>query len=621
MNARSITKCTLRLFLAAGIFSLAMPADVSFASEPMPTYMSQQAKADWQHGQKLASRSAARTGIAIMPIDQAKFLKGQRFDFEVEVNGNNPTALNVTVNGKDAAKYFGKKPVITVHDDYTSYRIDNVSFKARGEIDIAVAANTSKGALKRHINYKVVDEKAKKKAKNVILFVGDGMSPQIKEAARILSKGIYEGRYNGHLSMENLPNMAFVTTSGYDSLVTDSANSASAYNTGHKSVVNAMGVYENRTKDPLDDPKVETIAEIVKRTKDMGVGIVSTAAITDATPAAVTAHTRRRAEQPAIAADYLAEYHRPDVILGGGAQFFLPLSTNGSKRKDEQNVIADFEKAGFQFAGNRQEMLAANDNKPLLGLFTMNHMNVYMDREFKKNPEVLKNFPDQPNLIEMTAKAIDILSKNPNGFYLMSEGACIDKQLHTMDWQRAAYDTIELDQAVAYATDWAKANGDDTLIVVIADHSHGVSLTGTYHEHDGVKGRDAVRTYAEAGWPTFADRNADGYPDDPDADVTLALQYANFPDHYENYRFQAKPTSPAITGENGKIIGNPYRAPKGARYIEGSLPSTKETQEVHSADDIVVMAGGPGSEEFHGLMDNTEIFFAIMRALGIDATK
>ena len=177
----------------------------------------------------------------------------------------------------------------------------------------------------------------------------------------------------------------------------------------------------------------------------------------------------------------------------------------------------------------------------------MSHMNVYMDREFKKNPEVLKNFPDQPNLIEMTAKAIDILSKNPNGFYLMSEGACIDKQLHTMDWQRAAYDTIELDQAVAYATDWAKANGDDTLIVVIADHSHGVSLTGTYHEHDGAKGRDAVRTYAAAGWPTFADRNADGYPDDPDADVTLALQYANFPDHYENYRFQEKPTSPAKT--------------------------------------------------------------------------
>ena len=128
MNARSMTKCTLRLFLAAGIFSLAMPADVSFASQPMPTYMSQQAKPDWQHGQKLASRSAARTGIAIMPIDQAKFLKGQR-----EVNGNNPTALNVTVNGKDAAKYFGKKPVVTVHDDYTSYRIDNVSFKARGE--------------------------------------------------------------------------------------------------------------------------------------------------------------------------------------------------------------------------------------------------------------------------------------------------------------------------------------------------------------------------------------------------------------------------------------------------------------------------------------------------------
>lgn len=103
--------------------------------------------------------------------------------------------------------------------------------------------------------------------------------------------------------------MAVITTSGYDSLVTDSANSASAYATGHKSVNNAMGVYANSTKDPFDDPKVENIIELVKRTKGMATGIVSTSNITDATPAAMLSHTRRRAEQNFIAETMTEDYH------------------------------------------------------------------------------------------------------------------------------------------------------------------------------------------------------------------------------------------------------------------------------------------------------------------------
>ena len=99
-----------------------------------------------------------------------------------------------------------------------------------------------------------------------------------------LSNGKFNDVFHG-----KMPSLALVTTSGYDSIVTDSANSMSAYMTGNKSVVNAMGVYENRTKDPLDDPKVETAAEILSRSKKMSYGMVTTAAVTDATPAAVTA--------------------------------------------------------------------------------------------------------------------------------------------------------------------------------------------------------------------------------------------------------------------------------------------------------------------------------------------
>lgn len=96
-------------------------------------------------------------------------------------------------------------------------------------------------------------------------------------------------------------------------------------------------------------------------------------------------------------------------------------------------------------------MKAAPSDKPLLGLFHTGTMNVYIDREMLKNPKVLKGFDDQPNLMDMTKKSLDILSKNPNGFFAMIEGASIDKQLHVMDWQRAAYDTIEFDKSIEYA--------------------------------------------------------------------------------------------------------------------------------------------------------------------------
>lgn len=550
--------------------------------------------------------------IKVLPIDNAKFLQGQKFDFAIEVKNGN-TAMQVKVNGQDADKFFGKGATRTMEGTTAVYRIDDVSFPKAGEIAIEV----KDGANERKASYVVTNEKSKKRAKNVILFVGDGMSLQAREVTRILSKGITEGKYNDLLNMEKLDNMALITTSGYDSIVTDSANSASAYATGHKSVVNAMGVYENCTKDPFDDPKVENIIELAKRTRGMATGIVSTANITDATPAAMLTHTRRRAEQNFIAADMLDAKHRPDVIMGGGSRHFLPLGTPGSKRKDNVNVIQSFEDLGYSFSGTKTEL----ENTPatadkILGLYQLNNMNVYVDREVTKNAKVLKGFNDQPGLVEMTQKAIDTLSKNPNGFFLMVEGACIDKQLHVLDWQRAAYDNIEMDKAVGVAQKFA-AKDNDTLIIVVADHAHGASITGTYHELDGKTGREAVRTYADAKWPTFEDRDGDGYPDNPDPSVTLAVQFANHPDCNENYKFKAVPTDPAIMGKDGKAIANPQIS---GELLRGDIPASAD-QEVHSADDIVLNAGGPGSEYFKGVMDNTEVFFGMVRALGLDGNK
>ncbi|MDR1048437.1 MAG: alkaline phosphatase, partial [Synergistaceae bacterium] len=234
-----------------------------------------------------------------------------------------------------------------------------------------------------------------------------------------------------------------------------------------------------------------------------------------------------------------------------------------------------------------------------------------------KAPDVLGSFTDQPNLMEMTAKAIELLSRNENGFFLMVEGACIDKQLHVMDWERSAYDTIEFDKAIGIAREFAAKNGD-TLILATADHSHGVSITGTYHEKDGKTGREAVRTYAAAGFPTFGDANGDGFPDNPAPDVTLALQYANHPDYYENFKFHPTPTSPAIMSGDA-AVGNVKRAPGGIFY-PGTIP-VAESQEVHAADDVPLSAAGPGADYFKGVMDNTEVFFGIVRALGIDPLR
>lgn len=550
--------------------------------------------------------------IKVLPIDNAKFVQGQIFDFAVEIK-NGSSDMNVTVNGKEASKFFGKDSVRKMEGNTAVYRIDDVSFPKAGNITIEV----KDGANERSASYTVTNEKSKKRAKNVILFVGDGMSLQARQIARILSKGITEGRYNDLLNMEKMDNVAVVTTSGYDAIVTDSANSASAYATGHKSVVNAMGVYEDCTKDPFDDPKVENIIELVKRTRGMATGIVSTSNITDATPAAMVSHTRRRAEQNFIAQSMLEDKHRPDVILGGGSRHFIPMDVPGSKRKDDVDVIKSFEDLGYSFSGTKTEL----ENTPesadkLLGLYQLDNMNVYIDRAVIKNPKVLKGFNDQPGLVEMTEKAIDTLSKNDNGFFLMVEGACVDKQLHVLDWQRAAYDNIELDKAVGVAQKFAAQN-DDTLIVVVADHAHGASITGTYHELDGKTGREAVRTYADSKWPTFEDADGDGFPDNPDPAVTLAVQFANHPDCNIDYRFKDVPTPPAIMGKDGKAIANPLT--KGEFYA-GNIPA-KADQEVHAADDVILTAQGPGADYFKGTMDNTEVFFGIVRALGIDGNK
>src|SRR6201988_169609 len=284
----------------------------------------------------LFSGSAA-VAQTIYPIDRAEILSGAQFDFKVEFPDKvDPAKLKVTVNGQDYATAFGRSGTFVEREDnkdQSALLLRDVTITAPGP----VVVEAGDGTRSRKVTWTVYDTPPRK-AKNVILLIGDGMSLSHRVAARLLSKGIAEGKTFGKLAMDDMPHMALVATAGSDSIITDSANSASAYSTGHKSAVNAMGVYADRTFDPLDDPKVETISSLVKRRHGMAVGIVTNTEIEDATPAAMVAHVRRRSEYDSIVEQFFAA--KPDVIMGGGRANFLPKSVEGGKRRDESQFFA-----------------------------------------------------------------------------------------------------------------------------------------------------------------------------------------------------------------------------------------------------------------------------------------
>jgi alkaline phosphatase len=564
---------------------------------------------------------AAGEVVRIYPSDRATFLAGQRFDLRVEAEKlpADAQSIRVTVGGRDAGVVFGREAqVVKDGEGKASFTLRGVNLKEPGDYRVVATVKAGNADATAVVDWEVRRvPQFGPRAKNVILFIADGMSLPVRTAARILSKGFQSGKSKGLLAMDEMDEFGYVMTTSLDSLATDSANAASAYATGHKTTVNAMGVYPDNTADPNDNPRVETIIELVKRVRGMATGLVTTSDITDATPAAMFAHTRRRSEAAEIINQLLRPEQRPDVIMGGGSGWFIPKSAVGSKRKDDRDVIAEFEKLGYRFTGTATELASVNaaTTDKLLGLYHLGNLNVYLDREVLKT-DVLGDFTDQPTLPAMTKKAIDLLRKNPNGFFLMVESASVDKQLHPMDWERAIYDTIEFDQAVAVGKEFAKRNGD-TLLIVVADHSHGMSITGTYHEMDGKKGREAVRVYEQSVYPTFVDRDGDGFPDSPAPEVTLAVHWANHPDYRDDYRFNILPLDPTVL-KDGKAVPNPQRDPEGELQV-GNLPLAVTT-EVHSVEDVPITSSGPGARYLRGVLDNTEVFFGMVNALGLEAT-
>jgi len=366
---------------------------------------------------------------------------------------------------------------------------------------------------------------------------------------------------------------------------------------------------------------VETIAELIKRKTRMAVGVVSDAEVQDATPAGVIAHTRRRADKPEITEQFFMS--KVDVLMGGGSAYFLPEKASGSKRKDGNDFIELFKRDGYAYAttdGEMKEQAAKAGTRKLLGLFHPDNMDGALDRHVLKQNTVSR-YPDQPDVADMTRAAIEVLSRNKDGFFLMVEAALIDKFNHPLDWERAVYDTIMLSNAVQVAKDFA-GKRNDTLIVVTPDHTHGLAIVGTVDDaKPAAEMRDRVGTYAEAGYPNYPVPDKDGYPPSVDVSRRLAIFFADFPDHYETYRPKLDGTfEPAVRDATSKqFVANEKYKSVTAQMRGGNLPHSSDVG-VHSADDAVLNAMGPGSEQFRGFMDNTEVFRVMADTLGLAPT-
>ncbi|MEQ1670678.1 MAG: alkaline phosphatase [Hyphomicrobium sp.] len=555
----------------------------------------------------------------IYPIDRAEILAGAKFDLKVEFPQAAENALKVTINGDDAERVTGARPELIRNEEeqmHSAYWLRNAEIGKAGRYEVTATTATNKTT----VVWNVYDA-PERKARNVILFVGDGLSVAHRTAARILSKGLSEGKYHGKLSIDDMPHMALVSTAGTDSVITDSANAMSAYTTGHKTCVNAIGVYCARNVNPASHPRVETLSTLAQRRHGMAVGVVTNSELTDATPAGMVAHTRRRNEMNDIVRMFYDV--KPDVMLGGGGAYFVPKGP-GSKRNDNQDYIAKFKSDGYTFASTAQTLKAAaahSETLQLLGLFNAENIDGALDLKYLKKGSVGR-YPDQPDLVDQTRAALSVLSRHPNGFLLMVESSRIDKYSHALDWERAVYDTIMLDNAVKAAKDFA-ADRNDTLIIVVPDHAHPVSLVGTFDDsRPGDTPRTKLGVYADAEFPNYPAPDAEGYPPTPDVSRRLAVMFGTYPDHC----FSGKPD---ISGEfiaakistDGKTyVRNDEHCKPGTVRLFGNLPFDAP-QGVHSGDDVILTAMGPGAEALHGQIDNTFVFRAIAGALGLAAVS
>jgi alkaline phosphatase len=333
------------------------------------------------------------------------------------------------------------------------------------------------------------------KAKNIILMIGDGMGSSQVFAAYTAQKG--------QLNMMTFPVTGFSLTQSESHYITDSGAGGTALSTGKRTYNGAIGVDMN--KQPLP-----TILEIAKQ-NGLATGIVVSCAVTHATPADFYAHQASRALDEDIAADLLKT--QPDVVIGGGYKFF-------ANRKDGRNLIEELKKAGYQFADSTADLSSYKSGK-LVALMAYGHP--------------AKITAGRGDLLPKgTQTALNILSQNKKGFFLMVEGSQIDWAGHDNDFEYNVQETIDFDKAVGIALDFAKKDGN-TLVIVTADHeTGGLALTEGNIAEGKVGGKFIIKDHTAVMVPVFA------YGPGAEAFTGVQLNTDIFKKMLDAYRFKAK---------------------------------------------------------------------------------
>lgn len=701
-------------------------------------------------GQKLADfpmHAELESGLRILPPTQTDLFAGQRFDLRIEtqIPANAPPRLvRLMVNSRDITDTFNKK-IITqgLGAESGSPQSDllfgatarNLSFDRPGRY--IVEAVVSIDGVERVIQntYDVTaapNPKAEAAANKLVFFLGDGVGLPLRTAARLVSKRIREGRV-APLAMEQMPVQGLSRTTAFDSVVTDSAPGMASLISGMKQSNNAIQVsIDNTPENALDNPRIETIFEYMKRVHGWKIGVVTDAFLVDATPAAVQAHNRARRNYLNIAQQMigyyddntelkrtgnrsLAELSTPlDVLMGGGAIHWMsqknPMLKNyyqysGGGRKDVDLLADVAPKLGYQVVHNVQELQQARDDQKLLGIFTgefrptssglgPDNLPGVLDRliahgkanirgkgandvELAMNlapPQgtdcgatVAECFRAVPMKIDMIEKAINVLNglshqgkKEETGWMLLVEQSQSDKMGHILEFERSIYEVIEMDQAIAH-TVARFANDKKAITVVTSDHAQpqtiiGVALTGdliraaqncfataarNYPVTLGSSAdldrpcdlQDAIGTFNDATFPTYEDRNRDGFPDDPDPSIKLIIEDGGRPTYSTTYLTNYVPLKPVASRKtaDGKTLEqaalpNPTRQPNGllmtgnmpTRSIKGGANKTGGAIDIapHAGDDVLVSAQGAGQQFFAGYYDNTAVNVRLSQAFG-----
>jgi alkaline phosphatase len=468
--------------------------------------------------------------------------------------------------------------------------------------------------------------------KNVIFFLGDGMGITTLTAARIYAVG-----EEGSLTIDTLPETAFVKTYSNDAQVTDSAPSMAAYMTGVKTNNEVISMTPDTSAGGTNAPTVDangnangvnkcavgngtSVPTLLELAKAQGwkVGAITTTELTHATPAATYSHICNRNAQYAIAAQLVpggagfnsALYDGVNVLMGGGLNHFTPYSSatsstkNTKGRADGRDLTAELAAQGYTVGKTRADMLAAPADKKFIGLFsTTSHMDYDLDRLAK----VAAGTVAQPSLAEMTTKAMDILTQdptqNPKGYFLMVEGGRIDHALHSTNAKRALQDTVAFDNAIKAAIDKVKLTDPtlaNTLIVVTADHDHTLVL-------NGYAARTKNTTASNPGVLGLVLNYVTGKPDiDADGTPYSIIGFGNGESRNATRAGLALTNDTAVVGGVGADD-----------YHQEAVVKVGIGSETHGGTDVFLGAIGMGADTFHGSIDNTKVFTLVKAAAGL----